>query len=75
MRPGDCCSTKCQLPLYSALPQRRTVPDGRVSGARKLARTATVRTCISPQVPDITGAGCTPRHFARFLETAGEFIS
>ena len=52
-------------------PQRKTVPDGRVSGARKLARTATVRMCISPQVSDITSAGCTPRHFARFLETLG----
>ena len=31
-----------------------------------------MRTCISPQVPDITGAGCTPRHFAGFLETSRE---
>jgi hypothetical protein len=45
---------------------------GGVSGAKKLARTATVHTCISPQVLDMTGADCTPRHFASFMESEEE---
>src|SRR5450631_339994 len=45
---------------------------GGVSGAKKLARTATVHTCISPQVADMTGADCTPRHFASFMESVPE---
>jgi hypothetical protein len=49
---------------------------GGVSGGIKLARSATLRMCISQQVSDIAGLGCTLHHFASFMESGQdpEFI-